>query len=139
MLGIEISVRKSGDVTTLDLQGRSTIDGESELLSSKLKKIAGEGARKLLLNLADLTHVDSSGVSVIVDACVYLRRQGGDLRLVSPQGRVREVLMLFRLLEVIASFEQESQALASFGRAVWTQSPAGQVSGNDNFPGNLSR
>jgi len=116
MAGMEISVRKSGDVTILALQGRSTIDGESELLSSHLKKIAAAGVRNLLLDLTDLTQVDSSGVSVMVDACVQLRRQGGDLRLVSPRGHVREVLTLFHLLEVICSFEQESEALASFGR-----------------------
>ncbi len=68
--------------------------------------------RKLLLNLANLTQVDSSGV--IVAAYVYLKRQGGDLKLLCPCGRVLEVLTVFRLLDAIPSFEDEAQALASF-------------------------
>jgi anti-sigma B factor antagonist len=100
----------------LDLRGRSTIgNGESELLSRQLKKLIDNGARYLLLNLADLTKIDSSGISVIVETCASLRRRGGDLRLLCPHGRVLEVLTVVRLLEVIPSFENEAQALASFG------------------------
>jgi len=74
------NTRKSGDVTILDLQGRSTIDGgESELLDSHLRQLLANGVRKLLLNLVNLTQVDSSGVGAIVAAYVYLKRQGGDL------------------------------------------------------------
>jgi anti-anti-sigma factor len=70
--------------------------------------------RKLLLNLANLTQVDSSGVSVIIDAYVSLKRQAGDLKLLRPGGRVLEVLNVFRLLDAIPSFEDDTQALASF-------------------------
>ena len=115
-MGLQISVRECGDVSILDLRGRSTIDdGESDLLSSHLKKSVDNGVRKLLLNLADLTKIDSSGISIIVETCASLRRRGGDLKLLCPSGRVLEVLNVFRLLEVIPSFENEAQALASFG------------------------
>jgi len=115
-VGLQVSIRKSGDVTILDLRGKSTIDdGESELLDSHLQKLVASGARKLLLNLADLTQVDSSGLSVIVGTCVSLRRQGGDLRVLRPSGLVLEVFRVVRLLEAIPSFEDEAQALASFG------------------------
>jgi anti-sigma B factor antagonist len=114
-VGLQISIRESEDVTILDLRGRSTIDaGESELLDSHLQKLVANGARKLLLNLADLTRVDSSGISVIVGTCVSLRRQGGDLRVLRPRGLVLEVFRVLRLLEAIPSFEDEAQALASF-------------------------
>jgi anti-anti-sigma factor len=114
-VGLQILIRESGDVTILDLQGRSTIDGgESELLSSRLKKLVANGVRKLLLNLADLTQVDSSGVSVIVGTYVSLRAKGGALKLLCPCGRVLEVLRILHLLEIIPSFEDETQALASF-------------------------
>jgi len=114
-MGLEISTRESGDVTILDLRGRSTIDGgESELLSSHLGKLLANDVRKLLLNLVDLIQVDSSGVSVIIHTCVSLRRKSGDLKLLRPCGRVLEVLTVLRLLEVIESFEDETQALASF-------------------------
>ena len=114
-VGLQISIRESADVTILDLRGRSTIDGgESELLSSRLKALVAGGARKLLLNLVDLTQVDSSGVGVIVGTYVSLKRQGGELKLLCPCGRVLEVLTVFRLLDTIPSFEDEAQALASF-------------------------
>jgi anti-sigma B factor antagonist len=114
-VGLQISIRESADVTILDLRGRSTIDGgESELLGSLLKKLVADGVRKLLLNLADLTQVDSSGIGVIVETYVSLKRQRGELKLLCPCGRVLEVLTLFRLLDTIPSFEDEAQALASF-------------------------
>jgi anti-anti-sigma factor len=114
-VGLQISIRESGDVTILDLRGRSTIDdGESELLSSHLQKLVANGVRKLLLNLRDLTQVDSSGLSIIVGTYVSLRGQGGDLKLLRPGGRVLEVFRVLHLLEIIPSFEEETQALASF-------------------------
>ena len=122
-MGLQASIRKSGDVTILDLRGKSTIDdGESELLDSHLQKLVASGARKLLLNLADLTQVDSSGLSVIVGTCVSLRRQGGDLRVLRPSGLVLEVFRVVRLLEAIPSFEDEAQALASFGSRAYVAS-----------------
>jgi len=113
-VGLQISIRESGDVTIVDLRGRSTIDGESELLSDRLRKLIANGVRRVLLNLTDLTQVDSSGVGVIIDAYVSLRDQGGDLKLLCPRGRVREVLRVLRLLEIIPYFENETKALISF-------------------------
>ena len=123
-MGLNISIRKSDDVTILDLRGRSTINGgESELLSSHLQKLVASGVRQLLLNLADLTQVDSSGVRVIVEAHVSLRDQDGDLKLLCPCGRVLEVLRLMHLLQIIPSFEDETQALASFGPRGYAAAP----------------
>ena len=114
-MGLNVSIRKSGDVTILDLQGRSTINGEeSELLSSHLQELVANGARKLLLNLTNLTQVDSSGIKVIVTAYVSLKSQSGELKLLCPCGTVLEVLTVLRLLEIIPSFNDESEALASF-------------------------
>jgi anti-anti-sigma factor len=111
---LTISTRAAGDVTIVDLSGRATIDGESELLTSHLKELASNSVRKLLLNLAGLTQVDSSGVSVIVASYVSLKRQGGELKLFSARGRVLEVLTVFRLGDVIPCFDDEAAALASF-------------------------
>jgi anti-anti-sigma factor len=115
-VGLQISVRKYGDVSILDLRGRSTIDeGESELLGRHMKKLIDWGVRKLLLNLADVTQIDSSGIGIVVSTCVSLRQMGGDLKLLRPSGRVLQVLTVCRLLDVIPSFENEAQALLSFG------------------------
>jgi anti-anti-sigma factor len=115
VVGLQISIRVSGDVSILDLRGRSTIDSdESELLNSQLQKLVADGVNKLLLNLADLSQIDSSGISTIVGAYVTVRGRGGDLKLLRPGGRVLEVLTALHLLEIIPSFEDETQALASF-------------------------
>jgi anti-sigma B factor antagonist len=114
-VGLQISIRNSGDVTILDLRGRATIDdGESELLESHLQELIANDARQLLLNLADLTQVDSTGVGVIVGTCVSLRRKGGDLRVLCVRGHVLEVFRVLRLQQAISCFEEEAQALASF-------------------------
>ena len=76
-MDLQISIRESGDVTILDLQGRATIGVDSDLLVSHLQKLVVNGVRKLLLNLADVTQLDSSGISAIIGTYVSLARQGG--------------------------------------------------------------
>lgn len=116
-MALQISIRESGDITILDLQGRATInDGESDLLTAKLEGLIAKGVRKLVLNLVDLSHVDSSGFSVIVKVCVALRAQGGDLRFIRPRGRALLAFNVLRLLDLIPTFETESEALDSFRR-----------------------
>jgi len=113
VVGLTISTRVRDDVTIVDLRGRSTI-GESELLDRHLQKLLASGARKLLLNLTELTQVDSSGLSIIIATCASLRRHGGDLKMLRPSGHVLEVFRVLRLLGTITSFDDETQALASF-------------------------
>jgi len=113
-VGLQISIRESGDVTILDLQGRVTIGVDSDLLSGQLENLVANGVRNLLLNLADVTQLDSSGVSAIVGTYVSLRRQGGSLKLLCPCGRVRAVLQVIHMPEIIPTFEDETEALASF-------------------------
>jgi len=114
-VALQISIRESGDITILDLQGRATIsDGESELLRSKLEELMANGVSKFLLNLTDMSHVDSSGFGVIVKVCVSLRENGGDLRLIRPTGGALLAFNVLRLLDLIRTFDNEDEALASF-------------------------
>jgi anti-anti-sigma factor len=123
-VGLQISIRESGDITILDLRGRSTInDGESDLLNSHIQKLVAKGARKLLLNLGDLTQVDSSGIGIIVGTYVSLGNQGGDLRLLRPRGLVLEVFRVLHLLKIIPMFEDEAEALASFRTRGYSATP----------------
>lgn len=116
-MGLQISTRQSGDVTILDLQGRVTIGLSNDLLSSQLRDILAEGTRKLLINLAGVPQMDSSGISSLVRSFVTLQRAGGSLKLLRPTGHVRDVLELTHLLHSIPTFDDEAQALASFGKA----------------------
>ena len=113
-MSLQISIREVGGVTVVDLCGKATIDGESEILSRRLKKLVAGGAHKVLLNLADLTQMDSSGIGVVIDTVVSLNKRGGALKLLHPRGRVLEVLRVLRLTEIVPCFENESEALASF-------------------------
>jgi len=123
-MALQISIRESADVTILDLRGRSTVNGgESESLSRQLQKLVSDGARKLLLNVADLTQVDSSGISVIVGTYVSLKRHGGDLKLLRPSGRVLDVLTVFHLTGAIPIFENEAEALDSFWPSLYSTTP----------------
>jgi anti-sigma B factor antagonist len=115
-MSLNVSIRESDNVTIMDLRGRSTISGgESEVLSGHLRELVAKGVRKLLLNIRDLSQVDSSGVSILIETYVSLKRHGGDLKLLCPGGRVLQVLSVFHLLDIIPSFHDEAQALASFG------------------------
>ena len=111
---VQIAIRESDDVAIRDLLGKSTTRGDSELLSRHIRKVRAKGLQKVLLNLADLTQIDSSGVSIIARTYVSLRDQGGDLKLLRPGGHVLDVFKPLHLLDIIPSFEDETQALASF-------------------------
>lgn len=113
-MGLQIAIRQSDGVSILDLQGRATIGRGNDLLSSHLRKLIDDGTRKVLINLAGVLQVDSSSLSTIVRAFVSLERQGGSLKLLSPQGTVKLVLGTLHLLEAIPSYDDEGQALASF-------------------------
>jgi anti-sigma B factor antagonist len=111
---LQISIRKSGDVAILDLRGRWTMEGGDELLNKHLQELVADGVRKFLLNLADLTQIDSSGVSSIVKTYRFLRSHSCDLRLLRPSGQARELFKILHLLEMIPSFEDENLAVASY-------------------------
>ena len=122
-MGLQISIRKSGDVTILDLQGKATIGADSDLLRVQLKKLVAKGVQKLLINLEDVTQLDSSGISAVVGTYVSLIRQGGSLKLLCPGGRVRDVLRVIHVADFIPTFEDETQALASFRPQGYTAKP----------------
>ena len=122
-MSLEVSIRQVGDISILDLRGRSTIGSDTDLLSKNLQALVADRVRKVLLNLADLTQIDSSAVSILVRTYVSLTRQGGQLKLLRPSGRVLTVLNMIHLLDIIPSFEDETKALASFGSRGYSAKP----------------
>jgi anti-anti-sigma factor len=122
-MGLQMSIRESDDVTILDLHGRATIGVECELLGSRLKELVAHGVRKLLLNLAEVNQVDSSGLSVIAETSASLQEQGGSLKFLRPNSRVLAVLQVTRVLEIVPSFDDETQALASFRARGYAATP----------------
>ena len=103
------------------------IGNDDDLLSKQLQALLGSGTRNLVLNLADLTQIDSSGVSSVVKTYASLRRRGGRLALLRPNGRVLLVLKVIHLLEIIPTFEDETEALASFQPRGYSATPGGRA------------
>jgi anti-anti-sigma factor len=113
-LDLRVGARTAGDVTILDLSGSAMIGASCEFLSGEIKRQREAGASKVLVNLRNLVQIDSSGISALVGNFISMGRGGGSLKLLAPQGRVREVLGVMRLLDVIPTFEDEPKAVASF-------------------------
>ena len=119
-MAMELAKRLSGDVTIIDIHGRCTLGDETEQLDRELKKAIEDGSRKVLLNLTELSQIDSTGVSIIVATYVSLRRLKGEVKLLHPTGRVQTVLAITHLLQVIPNFEEEEKAVASFSTRAYT-------------------
>jgi len=112
MAGAQISTRRTDDVVILDLEGRLVLGAATESLGNALQEAVAKGARRLLLNMKGVTQVDTTGISTIVRAFVSLQRSGGKLGLFHVSDRVRQILDLTRLLNVIPSSADEAEALA---------------------------
>lgn len=113
-MGLQISSRKSENITILDLQGRVTIGSSNDALSAELRKLAESAPCDVIVNLSGVTQMDSSGISTLVRTFVTLERQGGGLKLLNPSGHVLEVLDLCRLIQSIPTYKDEHAAIASF-------------------------
>ncbi len=113
-MGLQLSLRRDAGVVIVDLQGRATIGRDTDLLSSNLRQLIGDGVRKVLLNLEGVTQVDSSSLSTIVRAFVSLQREGGSLKLLRPRRNVKLVLETLHLQDAIPIIEDEAQAIATF-------------------------
>lgn len=113
-MDLRISERKSQNVTILDLHGRVVIGATNDSLAAELRKLAENAPCDVLINLAEVTQVDSSGLSTLVRSFVTLERDGGSLKILNPNGHVREILELTRLVQCLPTYTDEAQALASF-------------------------
>jgi len=111
---LEIASHTQGDVIVVEARGRATLGENSELFDRELQRLAGEGWKKMLVNLSGLVQMDSSGISALVRQCTGLARKGGSLRLVCPAGRVYDALSVTRLLDAIPTYDDLQKALASF-------------------------
>jgi|SRR5580704_15443559 anti-sigma B factor antagonist len=114
-MSLQLSVRHAADVVIVDLQGTATIGRANDRLNNLLRQLIDDGSNKILVNLTDVTQLDSSSLSTIARAFVSLNRRGASLKLLRPRGNVRLVLETLRLLDAIPSAEDEAEAIASFG------------------------
>ena len=114
MAQLTIKERQAGDVTILDLSGKITIGEGSVQLREAVRKLLDEGKKKVLLNLGDVSYVDSSGIGELVSSYTTTNNQGGQLKLLNLTKKIQDLLMITKLLTVFQTFDNEQEAVASF-------------------------
>lgn len=116
-MSAKVKVRNSGDVAILDLSGRITLGEGSGMVRNSIKELVAGGSRKILLNLHDVTYLDSAGLGELVGSYATLTNLGGEIKLLHPQGKVRDMLTVTKLYTIFTSFTDEDEALRSFETA----------------------
>lgn len=111
---MRIDTRTVNGVTVLDIHGKVTIGEGSVEIRNKVRELLGEGNKNILLNLGDVSYVDSSGIGELVSSFTTVTNQGGQLKLVHLTKRLRELLAITKLLTVFDSYEDEDTAVQSF-------------------------
>jgi anti-sigma B factor antagonist len=114
MAQLTIKERQAGDVTILDLSGKITIGEGSVQLREAVRKLLDESKKKILLNLGDVSYVDSSGIGELVSSYTTTNNQGGQLKLLNLTKKIQDLLMITKLLTVFQTFDNEQEAVASF-------------------------
>jgi len=114
MAELNIKERQAGDVTILDLDGKITIGEGSVSLRSAIRRLIDEGKKKILLNLAGVSYVDSSGIGELVSSYTTINREGGQLKLLNLTQKIQDLLAITKLLTVFDTYEEDSAALNSF-------------------------
>lgn len=114
MAELDLKERQAGDVTILDLSGEVRIGDSSVALRESVRNLADQGKKKLLLNLAGVKYIDSSGIGELIANYTTISRQGGQLKLLNLTDRIQNLLVITKLLTVFDSYDNEAEALKSF-------------------------
>ncbi len=112
---MELKERHIGDVVVLDLRGRLTLGAEGSVrLKDKINSLLHQGARQMLINLGDVSYVDSGGLGQLVSSLNSVKRRDGDLKLFNLGKRSTDLLAMTKLLIVFDTYESEQEAVQSF-------------------------
>jgi anti-sigma B factor antagonist len=111
---MKASNRQVNGVTVVDMSGRITLGEGSVILREAVKDLLGKGQKKILLNLSDVTYIDSSGIGELVSAFTSVRNQGGELKLLKLTKKVHDLLQITKLYTVFDIKDDEATAIQSF-------------------------
>jgi anti-sigma B factor antagonist len=114
MAELDVKERQAGDVTILDMTGEVRIGEGAISLRDSIRNLADQGKKKVLLNLAGVKYMDSSGVGELIANYTTIKRQGGQLKLLNLTDRIQNLLVITKLLTVFDSYDNEAEALKSF-------------------------
>ena len=106
--------REVNGVSVIDLEGRIVLGDESNSFRERVKSLLAAGKKKIVLNLANVSYIDSAGLGTLVSTFHSARSQGATLKLVSLGAKFKEVLQVTKLMTVFDTYENEAAALASF-------------------------
>ncbi len=113
-MSAKLSPRQVGEVVVIDVSGRITLGEGSSNLREGIRELMGKGSRKILLNLGEVSYIDSSGIGELVSAFTSVANQGGQLKLLNLTKRVRDLLQITKLYTVFDVYDDEAKAVGSF-------------------------
>ncbi|MBV8116181.1 MAG: STAS domain-containing protein [Silvibacterium sp.] len=116
-MSMKLTTRQVDGVTILDLSGRITLGEGSVQLRDAIRDLLSKGQKLILLNLADVNYIDSSGIGELVSAYTTVRNQGGELKLLNLTKKVHDLLQITKLYTVFDVKDDEATAIASYTRA----------------------
>jgi len=113
---MKASSRKVDGIVIVDLSGRITLGEGAVVLRDTVKEISSRGEKKILLNLGDVTYIDSSGIGELVAAFTSVKNAGGELKLLNLTKKVHDLLQITKLYTVFDVQDSEASAIAAFSR-----------------------
>ncbi len=113
-MSIKLSTRQVGDVSVVDVAGRITLGEGSSALRDLMRDLVSKGQKKILLNLGDVSYIDSSGIGELVSGFTTVTNSGGNLKLLNLNKRVKDLLQITKLYTVFDVHEDEAGAIRSF-------------------------
>jgi anti-sigma B factor antagonist len=111
---MKIETRMVGDVYVLDCSGKITLGEGTMAIRNTVKEVLAKGGKKIVLNLADVNYIDSSGIGELVSTYTTVTNSGGKLKLLSLTKKIQELLAITKLLTVFQVHDAEQDAVASF-------------------------
>jgi len=109
-----LTTRQVGDVTVIDAVGRITLGEGSSTFRDSVKELVTKGNKKILMNLAEVSYIDSSGIGELVSGFTTVSNAGGNLKLLKLTKRIQDLLQITKLYTIFEVFDDEAAALASF-------------------------
>jgi anti-sigma B factor antagonist len=111
---MNIETRTIGEVNILDFSGQIILGEGTKAVRDAVRSLLDQGGKKIILNLAGVNYIDSSGVGELVSTFASVTNRGGQLRLLHLTKRIKELLTITKLLTVFQAFEDEQKAMDSF-------------------------
>jgi len=114
-MALTAKTRQVGNVAIVDLNGKVTLGENTGILRDELRSLLAQGKKNIVLNLKDVSYVDSAGLGELVGAYTTATNQGGAVKLLHMQSKMRDLMQITKLHTIFPAFEDEQEAVASFG------------------------